>query len=48
MATEQNIEEILDIHHSLIGKDGGTWDFDYSSIDDVKQAVRRGVDGILF
>ena len=41
MATEQNIEEILNIYHSLIGKDGCTWDLDYPNIDDVKNDINK-------
>lgn len=41
MATEQNIEEILNIYHSLIGKDGCTWDFDYPNIDEVKNDINK-------
>ena len=29
MATEEQVEEILNIYHSLIGKDGCTWDYEY-------------------
>lgn len=31
LATEKNAEVILKLYHSLIGKDGCTWDFDYPS-----------------
>lgn len=41
MATEENIEEILSIYHSLIGKDGCTWDFNYPNIDDVKNDIDK-------
>lgn len=41
MATENNIEEILDIYHSLIGKDGCTWDFDYPNVTDVKNDINK-------
>lgn len=41
MATENNIEEILDIYHSLIGKDGCTWDFDYPNTNDVKNDINK-------
>lgn len=41
MAKICDIEEILDIYHSLIGKDGCTWDLDYPNIDDVKNDIRK-------
>ncbi len=41
MANENNVEEILDIYHSLIGKDGCTWDFDYPNITDVKNDISK-------
>ncbi len=41
MATEGDVEEILNIYHSLIGKDGCTWDFDYPNIDDVKNDINK-------
>lgn len=41
MATERDIEEILNIYHSLIGKDGCTWDFDYPNIDDIKNDINK-------
>ena len=41
MATIENTEEILNIYHSLIGKDGCTWDLDYPNIDDVKNDINK-------
>lgn len=41
MAAEKNIGEILKLYHSLIGKDGCTWDFDYPNIDDVKNDINQ-------
>ncbi len=41
MANENNIEEILDIYHSLIGKDGCTWDLDYPNITDIKNDINK-------
>lgn len=41
LATEKNIDEILNIYHSLIGKDGCTWDFNYPSIDEVKSDIDK-------
>ena len=36
-ATNENTEEILKLYHSLIGKDGCTWDLDYPSKEDIKK-----------
>lgn len=41
IATEKNAEEILDIYHSLIGKDGCSWNYDYPNIDDVKNDINN-------
>ncbi len=41
MATAENIDEILKLYHSLIGKDGCTWDLYYPSIDDIKNDINR-------
>lgn len=40
-ATEKNIEEVLNIYHSLLGKDGCNWDFDYPAIDDIKNDINK-------
>lgn len=41
MASNNNIAEIIDIYHSLIGKDGCTWDLEYPCIDDVKNDIKK-------
>lgn len=41
LATEEKVEEILNIYHSLIGKDGCTWDYDYPNIADVKKDINK-------
>lgn len=41
MATEEQVEEILNIYHSLIGKDGCTWDYEYPCMDDVKNDINK-------
>lgn len=40
-ATNENTEEILKLYHSLIGKDGCTWDLDYPSKEDIKKDIAK-------
>lgn len=35
MAKEKNIEEILNLYHSLLGKDGCNWDSNYPSVNEI-------------
>lgn len=40
-AAEENIDELLSIYRSLIGKDGCTWDLDYPSVDDIRRDINQ-------
>lgn len=43
MVSEEKADEILAIYHSLIGKDGCTWNYDYPSIVDVKNDISKKI-----
>lgn len=42
LAKDNEIHEILDVYHHIIGTPGCTWNLDYPNKEDVESDIRRG------